>query len=168
MITNDIRYDIPLYIRELQSALRDIHFLYPAEIPLINIDGIFGPETTEVVLAAQRLGGREATGIVDYETWMWLFAVRRAGISQSGTVSLLGRAIPLDNKNAVANAVQKMLVVLAGTFPNLAAPPNGGMADQATELALTDFAKIAQLDAEQHPAEEVLRHLARLYAAYVK
>ncbi|MBQ6706123.1 MAG: peptidoglycan-binding protein, partial [Clostridia bacterium] len=99
MLANDIRYDTPLYIRELQSALRDIHFLYPNEIPLINIDGIFGPETTEVILAAQRLAGREATGIVDYETWMWLFAVRRNGIRNKASINMLDKAVPLDSEN---------------------------------------------------------------------
>lgn len=162
MLANDIRYDTPLYIRELQSALRDIHFMYPDEIPLINIDGIFGPETTEVVLAAQRLGGREATGIVDYETWMWLFAVRRSGIRSANTVTVLGKVISLDNENEVSKAVKTMLIALSGTFSNLSASSN----DASLASILGEFAVLAQINDTQSSYAETIRLLTRLYAVY--
>ena len=166
MIANDIRYDKNLYIRELQSALRDLHFLYPNELPLINIDGIFGAETTEAVLAAQRLGGREATGVVDFETWSWLFAVRRAGFKESGTVELLGRSIRTDDEDAIAAAVQRLLFELESTFPNLVAPPPSGKMDSLIKLALENFQDAAQLPPDEIPDEERLRLLMRLYTVY--
>ncbi len=162
MLANDIRYDTPLYIRELQSALRDIHFMYPDEIPLINIDGIYGPETTEAVLAAQRLGGREATGIVDYETWMWLFAVRRSGIRKNGVVNLLGKAIPLDNESRIMEALSVIYSGLAGTFSNLPAI----LQQSSLDDLLREFAILAQIDENRSSNEEILHLLARLYAVY--
>ncbi len=162
MLANDIRYDTPLYIRELQSALRDIHFMYPEEIPLINIDGIFGPETTEVILAAQRLGGREATGIVDYETWMWLFAVRRNGIRNKASIKMLGKAAPLDSEKDVAHSVHMMFSALSGVFSNLPTYP-----PQTTLGAiLGEFADLVQIDSDRVSREEILQLLVRLYAVY--
>ena len=162
MLANDIRYDTPLYIRELQSALRDIHFMYPDEIPLINIDGIFGPETTEVILAAQRLGGREATGIVDYETWMWLFAVRRNGIRNKASTKMLGKAVPLDSENDTVRTVETMFTALSRVFTNL--PTNAEQT--ALDRVLGEFADLVQIDSDRVSREEILQLLVRLYAVY--
>ena len=162
MLANDIRYDTPLYIRELQSALRDIHFMYPDEIPLINIDGIFGPETTEVILAAQRLGGREATGIVDYETWMWLFAVRRNGIRNKASIKMLRKAVPLDSENDTVRTVETMFTALSRVFTNL--PTHAEQT--ALDRVLGDFADLVQIDSDRVSREEILQLLVRLYAVY--
>ena len=105
---NDIRKDQNLYIRELQSTLRDLHF-QDDRIPLINIDGVFGPETTAAVKTAQRLGGFSETGRVDYEFWTWLFAVRDVGAEDVETLDLLGRIVRLEDRDSVADAVQTML-----------------------------------------------------------
>ena len=162
MLANDIRYDTPLYIRELQSALRDIHFLYPNEIPLINIDGIFGPETTEVILAAQRLGGREATGIVDYETWMWPFAVRRNGIRNKASIKVLGKAVPLDSEIDTVRTVETMFTALSRVFTNLPAHAE----QTALDRVLGEFADLVQIDSDRVSREEILQLLVRLYAVY--
>ena len=51
-IPNDIHQDQDLYIRELQTYLRTVATRH-IEIPLIAVDGIFGPETTQAVIAFQ-------------------------------------------------------------------------------------------------------------------
>ena len=61
---NHIRYDSFLYIRELQTYLRALSYLHPS-IPRVDIDGVFGRETTDAVKAAQRLFRLPPTGIVD-------------------------------------------------------------------------------------------------------
>ena len=166
MIANDVRYDKNMYVRELQSALRDLHFLYPNDIPLVNVDGLFGAETTAAVVAAQQLGGREPTGVVDYETWTWLFSVRREGIKENGNVLLLGKNVRIEDRDAVALAVQRIFFELEGTFPNLQAPPPSGRMDAATTAALLAFEQAAQLPSERFSEEERLRLLMRLYTAY--
>lgn len=59
-------------IRELQLALRSLHRSLKA-VPLINPDGVFGPETTAAVIAAQEFFGIPRTGEADLETWTLLF-----------------------------------------------------------------------------------------------
>ena len=57
-----------LYIREIQNWLRALSFS-DERIPLIGVDGIYGPETTEAVRAFQEIAGLPATGEVDKTTW---------------------------------------------------------------------------------------------------
>ena len=61
-------YDRGQNVFEVQHILRE-YYKSHGDIPLINPDGIFGPETTEAVKALQHIFGMEATGIVDYPTW---------------------------------------------------------------------------------------------------
>ena len=42
---------------------------YISEIPPVTIDGVFGPNTRDAVLAAQRRFGLPQTGVVDFDTW---------------------------------------------------------------------------------------------------
>ena len=42
---------------------------YISEIPPVAIDGVFGPNTRNAVLAAQRRFGLPQTGVVDFDTW---------------------------------------------------------------------------------------------------
>ena len=55
-------------IRHLQYMLSVMSAFIP-EIPPLQIDGIFGPNTTAAVLAAQRWFGLPETGQVDDRTW---------------------------------------------------------------------------------------------------
>lgn len=74
---NDIRYDSPLYIRELQKRLRDLSFIHPS-IPRVNVDGIFGSETAQAVAAAQRLFELTENETADYPTWTAITAAHRS------------------------------------------------------------------------------------------
>ena len=65
---NNIMHDEPLYIREIQNWLRALAFS-DERIPLIAVDGIYGPETTQAVRAFQEITGLPATGTVDKATW---------------------------------------------------------------------------------------------------
>ncbi len=60
----------------IQEVLAYISTIVP-EIPFVQPDGIFGPETTAAVTAFQRIYGLEPTGIVDEETWNKLISVYR-------------------------------------------------------------------------------------------
>ena len=164
---HDIRKYKNLYIRELQSTLRDLHF-QDDRIPLINIDGVFGPETTAAVKTAQRLGGFSETGRVDYEFWTWLFAVRDVGAEDVETLDLLGRIVRLEDRDSVADAVQTMLGSLRVTFLNLHAPTATGEYDPETAQALVTFSECAQLSDTVCCEAELLRLMARLHRQYVR
>ena len=55
-------------VRHLQYML-SILSAYIEQIPSINVDGVFGPNTRDAVLAAQRYFGLPETGIVNQATW---------------------------------------------------------------------------------------------------
>ena len=55
-------------IRHLQYMLSILSAFIP-NIPPLAIDGIYGPDTTNAVLAAQRWFGLPETGTVDDPTW---------------------------------------------------------------------------------------------------
>ena len=55
-------------IRHLQYML-SVLSAYISEIPPVTIDGIYGPNTRDAVLAAQRWFGLPETGAVDDRTW---------------------------------------------------------------------------------------------------
>ncbi len=52
----------------LQAMLNTIFSRY-ANIPLLDIDGIYGAKTTEAVKHLQEITGEEQTGDIDYKTW---------------------------------------------------------------------------------------------------
>ncbi len=59
-------------IAEVQSYLRALSYRH-AEIAHVGVDGIYGAQTREAVRAFQLLYARQATGIVDYETFLLLY-----------------------------------------------------------------------------------------------
>lgn len=56
---------------EIQCYLRKIS-KYNPEIPLVNIDGIYGPLTKNTVNMFQKIYGIPKTGVVDMNTWNML------------------------------------------------------------------------------------------------
>lgn len=55
-------------VRQMQEQLNVIAQAYPA-LPMVDADGIFGPETKAAVEKFQSIFGLPVTGIVDYRTW---------------------------------------------------------------------------------------------------
>ncbi|MBR6477086.1 MAG: peptidoglycan-binding protein [Lachnospiraceae bacterium] len=55
-------------VRHLQTQLNRIAQNYPA-IPILTVDGIYGPLTSACVMTFQRIFGLPETGITDYATW---------------------------------------------------------------------------------------------------
>lgn len=55
-------------VRQMQNQLNTIARTYSA-LPMIMVDGVFGPMTQEAVRAFQGVFGLPVTGVVDYSTW---------------------------------------------------------------------------------------------------
>ena len=55
-------------VRQMQEQLNVIAQAYPA-LPMVDADGIFGPQTKAAVEKFQSIFGLPVTGIVDYRTW---------------------------------------------------------------------------------------------------
>lgn len=56
-------------IREVQRYLHAIHYNLNSDIPRVSIDGIYGTETKNAVLAFQKIYGLPESGAVDYATF---------------------------------------------------------------------------------------------------
>ena len=61
-------------IREIQKYLHFISDRITNEVPRIAIDGIYGNESKEAVMAFQEYKGIAKTGEVDYETFNLLYS----------------------------------------------------------------------------------------------
>lgn len=61
-------------VKEVQTYLRKISQAYP-EIPRVEPDGIYGPETAAAVAGFQERFRLPVTGAVDLETWNAIFLV---------------------------------------------------------------------------------------------
>ena len=64
--------DRGIRVEQLQYMLRVLS-AYIQEIPLIAVDGIFGSQTRNAVIASQRWFGLPQTGVVDFATWEEIF-----------------------------------------------------------------------------------------------
>ena len=69
-------------VRHLQYMLSVLDAFIPS-IPPLTVDGIFGPDTTAAVLAAQQYFGLRQTGAVDERTWDEIYD-QFAGIENTG------------------------------------------------------------------------------------
>jgi len=59
-------------VRSLQYYLAVISYFSDGAVPSVAIDGVFGPATTQAVIAFQNLAGLTADGIVGLQTWVRL------------------------------------------------------------------------------------------------
>lgn len=73
-------------VRQLQEQLNRIAQNYPL-IPVIRVDGIYGPATENAVKIFQQVFGLPVTGVVDYSTWYKIsqIYVGVSRISEPGT-----------------------------------------------------------------------------------
>ena len=70
----------------LEIMLNALSAIYP-EIKPVEINGVFGPETTAAVIAFQNLFGLPVTGVVDDETWNVLSEAYQLFLAESETTA---------------------------------------------------------------------------------
>lgn len=160
MYTEDQRRD---HIRELQEYLRALSAT-DERYPLLGVDGIFGPETTEAVRVFQQVTDTLVTGTVQRADWERI--VREYGNLLLQTVP--ARAIspfpypPFVLKSGSRDPLIYILQVMLGAIGNQALTVTG-VYDSATENAV----RAQQIAADLLPTGEVDRitwdYLAALY-----
>lgn len=134
-------------IYELQTMLRLLSQT-DSSIPLVNPDGIFGPETERAVLAFQSNMGLPPTGTVDFTTWTGITASYRTAYA----LTRRGMAIfPFSEnnytveKNEESDLVRIIQILLSGidvAYGIFAGVALSGVYDDATENAVRAFQKI--------------------------
>lgn len=133
---SEVQNQFPTELREGDSGLyvRDFQYFLSVlgqnldTIPMIAIDGIFGPRTAEAVSAFQRAYGLPVNGVVDEVTWNTMFNVYR-GIIQSTpeyytgvpVTPYPGYALTIGMQNNEVRLLQEYLSVLSRAYPEI--PP---------------------------------------------
>lgn len=120
-----------------------------SSIPRVNVDGIYGPETSAAVKAFQRQHGLPVTGEVNYATWLALLKA----MEDNNAVSLPSKPVfpfsfvlegnnlsPGDSSTAVF-ILQVMLETAGIEYLSLSSVPLSGIYDEETECAVREFQK---------------------------
>lgn len=154
-------------ILELQNMLRLISQA-DGSIPLINPDGIFGPQTEAAVIVFQNDAGLPANGIVDFATWDAIF---RAYMNASRIVSLRPiqpfpsgtYEIHSGERSDIVLFIQLMLSALAIALEIFDDIKLTGIYDEVTENAVTEFQRTHDLTANGVIDRNTWDALARNY-----
>lgn len=133
-------------IAEVQGYLRELHHDTRGAIPLVNPDGIYGPETTAAVSEFQRLNDLPVTGRVDRATWDAIYRAFRDALVRRAKPSGI---FPFPNErdyevrdgenSDTVLAVQLVLRLLANLYDDIGGAGTGGVYDEPTASDIRAF-----------------------------
>ena len=165
---NDITRDEPLYIRELQTYLRKIGTRC-IDIPLVAIDGVFGPETTESVTAFQKKAGLDPNGRVNRKTWDAVVKTYARFLREEAPAEAIRpfpspqHVIEPGDQGPLVGFLQLMLDTISNRYANIHASSITGTYDADTEEAVRDFQRLGGLEPNGKTDKETWNQIARLY-----
>lgn len=135
-----------------QKYLNALHYATKGEIPLVNHDGIYGPETTAAVKKFQQLYGLPETGDIDFATWNAIYD----SYLLAGKMSY--RPEPLHvypdtpdytlqpgERSDIVAIVQFILRALGNVYAGVEGRPPTGVYDEQTRKDISEFQKINHL-----------------------
>lgn len=155
-------------VRSLQTMLRVIAKDDPS-MPTVVPDGIYGPSTMNAVCAFQRRCGLPVTGIVDLNTWEHIVeayedAIIRVGKAEPIEILLApGQILKVGDSNPYIYLTQSMLTQLSHDHTVICQPGHSGVLDRDTANSLSDFQKLAGLDATGDLDRKTWKHLVRQF-----
>ena len=162
----------PADVREVQEYLRQLARSYP-RIPLLAVDGVFGPETAEAVRVFQELFGLSPTGEVDSTTWE---ALRREYTRvvypttrpQPIYPFLRGaRVLEVGDTGPTVVLLKAMLDTLALQYQNIRPVTATGQFDTETVEAVKQLQTLFDYEPLGRVDRRTWDMLARTYNAYV-
>ena len=159
-----------LAVENLQRYLRQIA-LFDSSLPLIAIDGIYGQQTQEAVVAFQRMVGLEETGMVDYTTWTQLFEAYMESIllheQPEGFSPFprfpVGYSVGSGNRQFLVEIIQYMLNELSTEMIGIPRNAQGGLFDKDTEQGVLQFQKTQLLKETGRVDKATWNALVRAY-----
>ena len=114
-----------LGVSNLQYFLAYLSRFY-SEIPNVTIDGIFGNQTRESVIAAQKIFGLAPDGVVGELTWNAIYNAYRGIISEIPLKYIEGNVLPypgillrIGSDNDSVLLLQQYLNVIASVYPEV-------------------------------------------------
>lgn len=157
-------------ISELQRYLREIHHDTNGAVRLVNLDGIYGSETTEAVADFQRMNGLPVTGRTDNATWDAIYKEFLAATERRATpIGIM--PFPNDRdyevtdgeeSNTVA-AIQLILHLLANLYDDIDGSSSGGVYGEPTAADIRAFQARHVLPVTGKVDKATWNELARAY-----
>lgn len=133
-------------IYELQRFLRELHHKTGSVIPLVNPDGIYGPETAAAVRAFQSEAGLPVTGEADLVTWNAIYKAYSEAVMLRAAPHPIypfpeedGYEIAEGEHSDIVAIVQFMLRLLANAYDNIDGLPPEGVYNDATVKDIRTF-----------------------------
>ncbi|MBO4941177.1 MAG: peptidoglycan-binding protein [Clostridia bacterium] len=163
--------DNPKNIREIQTYLRFIS-RYIRDVPNVNPDGIYGPETEKAVSAFQKRFGLPSTGKVDFETWTNIVEVYDdlvLGRKTLRPVYVYPVGLPNFKEGDEFEEVyvlQVMLSRLAKIFGNIHPVKITGNFDSDTKKAVEDLERYYNRETKGMVDRELWNILADVYSGF--
>ena len=136
-----------IIVSVLQYYLNSIG-LYYAEVPNIEVDGIYGPMTGQAVKGVQELFGLEQTGVVDRQTVFAIYDVY-FGITDNiksedvtTTAPFAGKLLSVGSSGAEVERLQYYIGVISQIYDTVDPPGITGTYDAKTEAAVSALQSI--------------------------
>ena len=159
-------------VRSLQTMLRVIA-KDDSRMLLIVPDGIYGADTSAAITTFQRLYGLPQTGITDQQTWDNIVAVYSKSIiniDKGEPIEILlnpGQEITAGETGPYVYLAQAMLAYISAVDSTIPIPPNSGIMDEETMLAITAIQEISGLEPTGIIDKTTWLHLSNLFTLFV-
>ena len=139
-------------------------------IPEVPIDGVFGDETLQAVLAAQRTFGIPADGIVGRQTWNTVYRAYIGAISgipltftEGVIVPYPGTILRIGSENDAVRLLQEDLNRIAASIPELPTVNPTGYFGNQTQTAVIAFQNFVGLPANGYVEFTTWNAITSLY-----
>lgn len=142
-----------LGVSNLQYFLAYLSEFY-SEIPKLNIDGTFGNQTRQAVIAAQRVFGLTPDGVVGEITWNTIYNAYRGIVAQIPLKYVEGNILPypgillrIGSDNDSVLLLQQYLNVIASVYPEVNSVELTGYFGTQTDSAVKAVQNLSGLEA---------------------
>ncbi len=146
-LTQGMQNDAVSYAQYYLSVLA----AYYPELPPVDIDGIYGVQTTQTVQAVQDMFGLPVTGEIDRATWNQIqsnyqtIVATQPNFITTADVPLFVRTLVLGSSGEDVLQVQQWLTAMAKQYPQITPPQTTAYYGNATQAAVKQAQEILGL-----------------------
>lgn len=155
-------------VRSLQYMLRVIS-KDDSRFPTVVLDGIYGPDTMNAVMAFQRQFGLPITGVTNQATWEKIVDAYELAIVRIGKAEPIeiiidpGQVFRYGDSSPYIYLLQSMLTDLSKNHNAIRKPQHTGILDTATSEALSAFQHLAGLPITGELDKITWKHVVRQF-----